>query len=223
MHHLLPALVGQIVRGAADGERDQMRQMRHDRQHPVVMAGSIRSHHRPAAPPQFSDLLDRRLVGARAAASAASSGPGTTSANPASGPEYSVPAIGCAGTKCTPAGTSGPTSRITDCLVDPTSVSTAPGARCGAIARGQIGECADRRAQHDAVRTLHRRGGIEFDPIGETQFHHPVQRLLRAGVDDDLAPRCRRARGRCARPSCRSARRRAAPAAGTPDQPRAAA
>src|SRR4051812_17222088 len=59
--------------------------------------------------------------------------PSNNSTNPASGPECSVPAIGCAGTKCTPAGTSGPTSRITDCLVDPTSVSTAPGARCGAM------------------------------------------------------------------------------------------
>src|SRR5579863_1576998 len=60
--------------------------------------------------------------------------PSNSVVNPASGPEYSVPATGCAGTKCTPAGTSGPTSRITDCLVDPTSVSTAPAARCGAIA-----------------------------------------------------------------------------------------
>src|SRR5579872_4389627 len=54
--------------------------------------------------------------------------------NPASGPEYSVPATGCAGTKCTPAGTRGPTSRITDCFVDPTSVRIGPGARWGAIA-----------------------------------------------------------------------------------------
>src|ERR1039458_5750274 len=52
---------------------------------------------------------------------------------PESGPEYSVPATGWAGTKCTPAGTSGPTSRITDCLVEPTSVSTEAGdARDGA-------------------------------------------------------------------------------------------
>src|SRR3984957_9646991 len=48
---------------------------------------------------------------------------------PESGPEYSVPANGCAGTKCTPAGTKGPTSRITDCLVEPTSVNTAPGSK----------------------------------------------------------------------------------------------
>src|ERR1700722_3012402 len=53
---------------------------------------------------------------------------------PESGPEYSVPARGCAGTKCTPAGTNGLTSRMTDCFVDPTSVSTAPGANTGPIA-----------------------------------------------------------------------------------------
>ena len=59
--------------------------------------------------------------------------PSNSSAKPASGPEYSVPAIGWAGTKCTPSGTSGPTSRITDCLVEPTSVRIAPGARHGAM------------------------------------------------------------------------------------------
>src|SRR5580698_4015040 len=60
--------------------------------------------------------------------------PSNNEVNPESGPEYSVPATGWAGTKCTPTGTSGPTSRITDCLVDPTSVKMQPGAKCGAIA-----------------------------------------------------------------------------------------
>src|ERR1019366_247378 len=52
---------------------------------------------------------------------------------PESGPECSVPAKGCAGTKCTSSGTNGPTSRMTDCLVEPTSVSTVPGAKAGPI------------------------------------------------------------------------------------------
>ena len=113
---------------------------------------------------------------------------------PASGPEYSVPAIGCAGTKCTPAGTSGPTSRITDCLVEPTSVSDRARRQMRRDRRGEVGERADRRAQHHAVGALDRPAGIELDPIGEAQLAHPVQRLLRARVDHDLGRRGRRAR-----------------------------
>ena len=84
-----------------------------------------------------------------------------------------------AGTKCTPAGTSGPTSRITDCLVEPTSVSIAPGARCGAIAAASVRERAHRGAQHHAIGAGDRARRIALDPIGEAQFADPVQRLLR--------------------------------------------
>ena len=55
------------------------------------------------------------------------------SAKPASGPEFSVPATGCAGTKCTPAGMWGDISFTTAPLTEPTSDTTAPGARCGPI------------------------------------------------------------------------------------------
>ena len=56
-----------------------------------------------------------------------------SSAKPASGPEYSVPATGCAGTKCTPAGICGAISRSTAPLTEPTSETIAPGSRCGPI------------------------------------------------------------------------------------------
>ena len=55
------------------------------------------------------------------------------SAKPASGPEFSVPATGCAGTKCTPAGMCGDISFTTAPLTEPTSERIAPGARCGPI------------------------------------------------------------------------------------------
>src|ERR1043166_3927787 len=55
------------------------------------------------------------------------------SANPASGPEYSVPATGCAGTKCAVFGKCGAMSRTTAPLTEPTSDTVAPAARCGAI------------------------------------------------------------------------------------------
>ena len=60
--------------------------------------------------------------------------PSNSVENPESGPEYSVPAIGCPGTNRTLGGRSGPTSRITDILVLPTSVTIAPAANTGAIA-----------------------------------------------------------------------------------------
>src|SRR5208282_5198746 len=59
--------------------------------------------------------------------------PTNSSAKPASGPECSVPATGCAGTKCTPAGRCGAMSRTMAALTEPTSETTAPGLRCGAI------------------------------------------------------------------------------------------
>src|SRR5262245_36447388 len=55
------------------------------------------------------------------------------SANPASGPECSVPATGWAGTRWMPAGTWGAMSRSTADLTEPTSDRIAPRARCGPI------------------------------------------------------------------------------------------
>src|SRR5216684_3429578 len=56
-----------------------------------------------------------------------------SSAKPASGPEYSVPATGCAGTRCACAGTCGAMSRSTAPLTEPTSETMAPGAMAAAI------------------------------------------------------------------------------------------
>ena len=61
-----------------------------------------------------------------------------SSAKPASGPEFSVPATGCAGTKCTPAGMWGDISFTTAPLTEPTSETTAPGARCGPISAATV-------------------------------------------------------------------------------------
>ena len=48
------------------------------------------------------------------------------SSNPASGPEFSVPAIGWPGIKCTSLGSSGIIESIIPFFVDPTSVIIAP-------------------------------------------------------------------------------------------------
>src|SRR6202011_4518977 len=55
--------------------------------------------------------------------------------NPASGPDCSVPATGCDGTKWTMAGRCGATALMIEALTDPTSDTIAPGLRCGPISR----------------------------------------------------------------------------------------
>ena len=142
---------------------------------------------------------------------------------PASGPEYSVPASGWAGTKCTPSGTSGPTSRITDCLVEPTSVTIAPGARCGAIAARDLRDT--RRPASTASRNPPRRPprpDLASTSSTMPEFGTRSSVACGAGAAPRLGARGRPARARCARPNCRSARRRSAPAARKAAQPWAA-
>src|ERR1700674_3611603 len=52
-------------------------------------------------------------------------------ANPASGPDCSVPATGCAGTRCTVSGKWGAIAAITADFTDPTSDTMAPGFSAG--------------------------------------------------------------------------------------------
>ena len=59
--------------------------------------------------------------------------PWNRSSRAASGPEFSVPATGCAGTKCTPFGMCGSMSAITVCFTEPTSETMHPGLSLGAI------------------------------------------------------------------------------------------
>src|SRR3977135_2177278 len=55
--------------------------------------------------------------------------------NPASGPDCSVPATGCDGTKWTMAGRCGATALMIETLTDPTSDTIAPGLSRGPISR----------------------------------------------------------------------------------------
>ena len=49
---------------------------------------------------------------------------------------------------------------------------------------GGIG--AHRRAQHHAVRTLHRFCGIDLDVVSDAQLHRPIETLLSASIHDDF-------------------------------------
>ena len=117
-----------------------------------------------------------------------------SSAKPASGPECSVPATGCAGTKCTPAGRCGAMSRTTAPLTEPTSETIAPGLRCGAISCGDRAAGADRDAEDDEIGAGDR-GGVGFDhAVGDAEFDDARAGRGGARGRDDFAHRALRAR-----------------------------
>ena len=50
----------------------------------------------------------------------------------------------------------------------------------------EVGEGTHRGAQHHAIRALDRLAGVQFHPVGDTQFHYPVQRRLSPSIDHDF-------------------------------------
>ena len=176
-----------------------MRQMAGDGEHEVVVLGR-----------HGLDIGAERRQNAASFSTAAGSVPGggvrmhqrltNSSAKPASGPECSVPATGCAGTKCTPVGRCGAMSRTTAPLTEPTSETMAPGLRCGRDLRGDRAAGADRDADDDEIGAFDRRG-IGLDHlVGEAEFGDALARRGRARGRDDRAAR-RPARARRARSS----------------------
>ena len=110
-------------------------------------------------------------------------------AKPASGPDCSVPATGCAGTKCTPSGRCGATCATTEPLTEPTSETIAPGfERAGDLRRdGAVG--ADRHAQDDEIGAGDAGRGVARRLVGEAELAHPRQhRLVPVDRDDACRP-----------------------------------
>ena len=96
------------VGGADDGVGDQVRQVRGDGQHLVVMHRLHRLDHRAHPAPELRQLAGRRFGRPPGSGVRMVQRPSNSSAKPAAGPECSVPAIGWPGMKCTCSGTSGP-------------------------------------------------------------------------------------------------------------------
>ena len=120
--------------------------------------------------------------------------PTNSSAKPASGPECSVPATGCAGTKCTPAGRCGPMSRTIAPLTEPTSDTIAPGAEMRRDLLGDLAARADRSADDDEIGAGDR-GGVGLDHlVGEPEFGDAPARRGGAGACHDFAHGALRAR-----------------------------
>ena len=63
----------------------------------------------------------------------------------------------------------------------------APGARCGAIAAAISANAPTGAHSITQSAPSTARAGVRLHAVGETQFAHPVQRLLRARVHHDLA------------------------------------
>ena len=124
-----------------------------------------------------------------------------SSAKPESGPEFSVPATGCAGMRCTPAGTCGAMSLEHRALHRADVGDDRAGLeRCGDLGRHRPA-CADRNADDDEVGVL-RRLGVGLDHlIGDAELDDAPARRLRARGRDDRAHHAvfaRRARDRAA-------------------------
>ena len=128
-----------------------------------------------------------------------------SSAKPASGPEYSVPATGCAGTNCTPFGRWGCTWATTDALTEPTSETMAPGLSAAGDRLGDRAAGADRNAQDDAIGVARGVRRVGVVAVAEPEFLGAAERRRRAAVDRDVPGRGRRA-ARPARSRRRSAR-----------------
>ena len=122
-------------------------------------------------------------------------------ANPASGPDCSVPATGWAGTRCTPAGRCGSSAAITAPLTEPTSETIAPRLqRRRDFARERfVG--ADGRAENDEIRAQPPpRAAEAVISSPSPSARRAIQRRRRAVRDRDplrdvLAPRRARDRG----------------------------
>ena len=118
-----------------------------------------------------------------------------SSAKPESGPECSVPATGCAGTKCTLAGKCGAMSRTTAPLTEPTSETIAPGFRWAAIS------CATGPQAPTGMQRITRSAsfyglGIGLDhAVDDAEFLDPRAGLRRARGGDDFVRQPLLARG----------------------------
>ena len=161
----------QVVRRADDVVGDQMRHMAGDRQHQIVMLGVHHLDLAAAAPARTAcSFSTARGVGARRRRQDAPAAVEQL-AKPASGPDCSVPAMGWAGMKCTPLRhDAGRHRAITAPLTEPTSVTIAPGFRCGAIAFASSPKAPTGVAQDHQIGIAHavgrrRRAAMSAKPM----------------------------------------------------------
>ena len=118
-----------------------------------------------------------------------------SSAKPASGPEYSVPATGCAGTKCTVFGRCGRHVAHHRALDRADVGDDRAGRKMRADLLGDRAAGADRNADDDEVGAFDR-GGVGLDHlIGDAEFGDAPARLRRTRGGDDRAHRALRPRG----------------------------
>ena len=118
-----------------------------------------------------------------------------SSAKPESGPECSVPATGCAGTKWTFVGRCGAMSRTIAPLTEPTSETIAPGFEERRDLLRDRAAGADRNAEDHEVGVLDGfRVGLQH-AVDDAELLHPRAGFRRARGGDDFAGKPLRPRG----------------------------
>ena len=118
-----------------------------------------------------------------------------SSAKPASGPEFSVPATGCAGMKCTPFGTKRRHVAHHRALDRADVGEDRAGLQMRPDLLGHRPARADRNRDDDEIGVLDRlRAGLGH-LIGETEFGHALARFRRARGGDNGLGRAGGARG----------------------------
>ena len=147
---------------------DEMRNVAGDRQHQIVMRRrhhlDIRSDRLPKRPHALDGArigaLRRRRMHHRLT---------NNVANPASGPDCSVPATGCAGTRCASSGRWGAIAAITAPFTEPTSETIAPGLqRRPDLARDRLVR-ADGDAKDHEIRSRRRLGRRSREFVAEAE------------------------------------------------------
>ena len=129
-----------------------------------------------------------------------------SSAKPASGPECSVPATGCAGMKSTVAGRCAAMSRSTAVFTEPTSETIAPALSCAAISfatgpQAPTGtQAMTRSASFDRLARWSRRSGAQGRVRSRARARRPTRRWRRSrrqglsasaprAIDEPISPR----------------------------------
>ena len=155
--------------------------------------------------------------------------PSNSDAKPASGPECSVPATGCAGMTWRPAGMFACNAASTAPLTEPTSLTIAPSATMRRDRARDIRHRADGHAQDDEIAARHRRRFRLRDFIGDAEIAHArehrtrTRRSRRSFARDVLRARRARWTSRSARGRSGRRDRTEAREAQTPRQPCACA
>jgi hypothetical protein len=172
----------QVVRRADDVVGDDVRQVRDDGEHHVVVLGVHGVDVGAAAPPEFRQPLQRLRIGAgqrREDAPAVLEQVGEAGIRT----RFFRAGQRMAGDEMHAGRHVRPHLRDDRALVEPTSVTMAPGFSAGAISAATAPEAADRHRDDDEIGIARRLGRVRRVGVAEAEFLGALQRGCAAGGD----------------------------------------